>query len=47
MIVQRHGPALILLRSAFVQLLDASERALPSLTPETLVDATPAVRRLR
>jgi nitrous oxidase accessory protein len=47
MIVQRHGPALILLRSAFVDLLDASERALPSLTPETLADPTPAMRRLR
>jgi nitrous oxidase accessory protein len=47
MIVQRHGPALILLRSAFVQLLDASERALPSLTPETLADATPAIRSHR
>jgi len=47
MIVQRHGPALILLQSAFVQLLDASERALPSLTPETLADATPAIRSHR
>ena len=47
MIVERHGPALILLRSAFVQVLDAAERALPSLTPETLTDTAPAIRRHR
>jgi nitrous oxidase accessory protein len=47
MIVERHEPALVLLRSGFVELLDAAERALPALTPTSLVDARPAMRRLR
>ena len=46
MIVQNHAPALILLRSTFVGLLDAAERALPSLTPVMLADARPAMRRV-
>jgi nitrous oxidase accessory protein NosD len=37
----------VLLRSAFVTLLDAAERMLPALTPETLVDASPSMRRER
>jgi nitrous oxidase accessory protein len=32
---------MILMRSGFVDLLDAAERALPVLTPETLVDTAP------
>ncbi len=47
MIVERHEPALILLRSGFVELLDAAERVLPALTPATLADAQPAMRRIR
>jgi nitrous oxidase accessory protein len=47
MIVERHEPALLLLRSAFVELLDAAERALPALTPTNLADARPAMRRLQ
>ena len=47
MIVEQHEPALILLRSGFVELLDAAERVLPALTPATLVDARPAMRRLQ
>ncbi|MEO5816692.1 MAG: nitrous oxide reductase family maturation protein NosD [Gemmatimonadaceae bacterium] len=47
MIVEQHEPALILLRSGFVELLDAAERVLPSLTPTTLADARPAMRRLQ
>ena len=46
MIVERHEPALILLRSGFVELLDAAERVLPALTPTSLADARPAMRRL-
>ncbi|MEP6990903.1 MAG: nitrous oxide reductase family maturation protein NosD [bacterium] len=46
MIVEHHAPALILLRSGFVELLDAAERVLPALTPATLADARPAMRRL-
>jgi nitrous oxidase accessory protein len=41
LVVASHPPAIIVMRSAFVDLLDAAERALPVLTPETLVDARP------
>ncbi|MEP6999856.1 MAG: nitrous oxide reductase family maturation protein NosD [bacterium] len=47
MIVERHEPALLLLRSGFVELLDAAERVLPALTPTSLADARPAMRRLQ
>jgi len=45
MVVERHEPAMILMRSLFTGLLDAAERVLPALTPETLVDAKPLMRR--
>ena len=45
MVVERHEPALILMRSLFTGLLDAAERVLPALTPETLVDAKPLMQR--
>jgi hypothetical protein len=35
------------MRSAFVELLDGAERLIPTLTPDALVDATPAMRRVR
>lgn len=41
LVVEQTEPALILLRSAFVELLDAAERLLPILTPEALVDHRP------
>jgi nitrous oxidase accessory protein len=44
-IVENTEPSLILLRSVFVRLLDLAERTLPALTPETLVDARPLMRR--
>ena len=47
MIVAQNPPAIILMRSPFVRLLDAAERAIPALTPESLEDDTPAMRRLR
>lgn len=47
LIVEQHEPALILLRSAFVDLLDAAERVLPVLTPEALADARPLMERPR
>jgi nitrous oxidase accessory protein len=47
LLVEHHQPALILMRSAFADLLDGAERIIPSLTPETLADATPAMRRNR
>jgi nitrous oxidase accessory protein len=41
LLVASHPPSVILMRSTFVDLLDAAERALPVLTPETLVDRSP------
>lgn len=46
LLVEANEPSIILLRSLFIDLLDAAERVLPSLTPETLVDARPALREL-
>jgi len=43
-VVAQNEPALILLRSNFLFLLDAAERVFPALTPEALVDSTPAMR---
>lgn len=40
-VVQQNEPALILLRSFFVSLLDAAERVAPVLTPQTMVDSRP------
>lgn len=44
LIVEMHPPALTLLRSLFVAILDTAERVLPVLTPETLVDVEPRMR---
>jgi nitrous oxidase accessory protein len=41
LLVASHPPSVILMRSGFVDLLETAERALPVLTPETLVDASP------
>ncbi|MEO7043652.1 MAG: nitrous oxide reductase family maturation protein NosD [Gemmatimonadaceae bacterium] len=43
-IVARYQPALILLRSNFLELLDAAERVIPALTPATLADNAPSMR---
>jgi len=45
LVLQRHPPALILLRSLFVDLLDLAERVLPVLTPAALVDDAPLMQR--
>ncbi len=45
LVVQEHQPAIALLRSGFVSLLDAAERVIPSLTPDALTDARPRMRR--
>ena len=47
MIVAQNPPAIILMRTPFVRLLDAAERVIPALTPEALEDDTPAMRRFR
>jgi len=44
LVVEQSNPALLLLRSAFVDLLDGAERLLPILTPEALVDPRPRMR---
>jgi nitrous oxidase accessory protein len=46
LIVERNAPALVLLRSLFVTLLDVAERVAPVLTPATLVDERPLMRRV-
>ena len=46
-IVERFEPTLVLQRSFFLALLDGAERAIPALTPEGMLDATPAMRPLR
>ena len=47
LVVERHEPTLVLLRSPLVSVLDRAERVLPSLTPETLADARPLMRMPR
>jgi len=44
MIVEENPNALILLRSFTVQLLDKAEKAIPSLTPENLIDTQPMMK---
>ena len=44
LVVEQSSPALLLLRSAFVDLLDGAERLLPVLTPEALADRRPLMR---
>ncbi len=46
LIIENHEPALLLLRSLFVDLLDLAERIAPSITPETFADASPSMRQL-
>ena len=43
-LVEQNKPLLILLRSFFLDLLDAAERIVPVLTPEALVDKRPLMR---
>ena len=47
MIIERNPPAVILLRSFLVGVLDVAERMLPSLTPADLADERPAMRSRR
>ncbi len=41
MIIDQNPTALLYLRSFIVQILDKAEKAIPSLTPENLIDASP------
>ena len=47
MVVSSNEPALVLLRSPIQAVLDAAERAFPTLTPDALNDASPRMRRPR
>lgn len=47
LVVEQHRPALVLLRSIFVALLDQAERLLPVLTPEALRDERPLMEAPR
>lgn len=47
LIVEQNEPALLLMRSFFVSLLDAAERVLPAITPQALVDEKPAMTWIR
>ena len=44
LVVAHNQPALVLQRSLLVGLLDLAEEVLPMLTPDNLVDASPALR---
>jgi nitrous oxidase accessory protein len=44
LLVESHPPTLVFLRSLLVDVLDLAERAIPTLTPETLVDTRPRMR---
>jgi nitrous oxidase accessory protein len=45
MVIEQNPNAMILMRSFMVTLLDKAEKAIPSLTPENLVDEQPYMRR--
>lgn len=45
LVVERNEPTMIMLRSAIIALLDRAERVFPSLTPATLTDPSPLMRR--
>ena len=45
LLVEQNEPAIILLNSFFVDLLDAAERVLPAITPDALVDERPAMKK--
>ncbi len=47
MVIEHNPNAVILLRSFMVSLLDKAERAIPSLTPENLIDEQPLMKPLR
>jgi nitrous oxidase accessory protein len=46
LIVEKQHPALVLLKSFFVELLEVAEAILPVLTPETLMDQSPRMGRI-
>ena len=47
LIVEKQSASLILLRSFFIDMLDLAEQMLPMLTPETLIDRKPMMKRAK
>jgi nitrous oxidase accessory protein len=47
MVIEQNPNSLLLLRSFMVSLLDKAEKAIPSLTPENLIDEQPLIRRMK
>lgn len=47
MVIEQNPSAVILLRSFMVSLLDKAEKAIPSLTPENLIDARPSMKAFK
>lgn len=45
-LVEQNEPVLVLTRSFFIEMLNIAESVLPILTPETLVDSHPVMRRI-
>lgn len=45
-IVEQNEPAMMLLNSFFIELLNVAESVFPALTPETLVDYSPMMRKV-
>jgi nitrous oxidase accessory protein len=46
MVIEQNPNSVILLRSFMVSLLDKAEKAIPSLTPENMVDEQPLMKPL-
>lgn len=45
LIVEQNRPALIFMRSLFIELMDFAERVFPVLTPESLIDSKPLMKK--
>ena len=46
LVVEQRPPSIILMRSLLVEVLNLAERLIPTITPETLMDSHPAMKRL-
>ena len=47
MVIEQNPNAVILMRSFMVTLLDKAEKAIPSLTPESMVDLAPIMKNIK
>ncbi|MBU0560426.1 MAG: nitrous oxide reductase family maturation protein NosD [Bacteroidetes bacterium] len=45
-VIEKNKPALILMRSFFVEILELAEKIFPSITPEFLADSKPSMRKI-